>query len=294
MVHFKRPKLPSQTPRPDVFKYYEYRLFLSDLFKFERERNPDFSLRALAAKGQIAVGYLPSLLSGKCKFSIRMFIKLSPHLRLSRAELAHLESLIKLSATDSQESRLEAFQRLSQRSTYQRRNPKEAEYFEYMGHWYYIAIREMAACPGFKTDPEWIRGNLMNQVSLAEIKAALNFLITKGYLQVGVDGIVIPPKEMLCQGYVNREALIKYHRQMLSLAAESMEKTPAAKRHLTGFTFSLDSEKYAAAKTILERAMREIEALEKLESPRRNSVYHIELALFPVAIIPDSSEGGMA
>ena len=59
--------------------------------------------------------------------------------------------------------------------------------------------------------------------------------------------------------------------------------TSPRERNVIGYTFSINSKKYELASKILDRAIEEIEALEKVEElASRDVVYQVELALFPV------------
>jgi uncharacterized protein (TIGR02147 family) len=152
-----------------------------------------------------------------------------------------------------------------------------------MSHWYYIAIREMAALPGFKLDAEWIQGRLKGKVSVGEVKTALEFLMSHGYLTVGKDGSSSTPKSTLeCEGSVYWPALVEYHKQMFALATGSIHATDAKERNLDGCTLALDQARYDKAVAIMNEAMEKVLALETKEGPAGERIYHFEVGLFPL------------
>jgi uncharacterized protein (TIGR02147 family) len=153
-----------------------------------------------------------------------------------------------------------------------------------MSHWFYVVIREMASWTEFRLEPEWIQEQLKKKVTLAEIRIAVEFLVQNGYIEVRPDGTVLPPKEVLdCKDEVLNAALIKFHRDMFALAAESIEETDDSERELVGFTFPSDPAHFAKARAILRKAMKDIENLDRDKLGEESSVYQMQMALFPLA-----------
>jgi uncharacterized protein (TIGR02147 family) len=274
----------SKASRPDIFQFHDYRTFLRDWFAFLKATRPGFSRRTLSAQAQLATSYLPMILSGTRELSLKILSKLAPHLHLSRTELSYLEKLVQLGTYENFEGKLVALDRMSRHASYQKRNPNEAEFFELMRNWYYVAIQQMANLEGFRADPEWIQEKLNFKVPLPELKAALSFLLEKGYLQQDEKGVFIPPKETLtCQGEVFTAALTQFHKQMFTLASQSIEMSTPQERTVQGFTLAISAKRYEAVREIVNRAMADIEKLEKeSEGETRERLYHVELAAFPI------------
>src|SRR6185295_5890767 len=108
-----------------------------------------------------------------------------------------------------------------------------------------------------------------------------DFLINHGYLRVGKEGALLPPKEdLVCEGEIYKAALSQFHRQMLIQASQALEDTPQAERDLDGYTFSINSERLAEAKKIIDEAMDKLASLDGPKAP--DQIYHIEFAFFPL------------
>jgi uncharacterized protein (TIGR02147 family) len=268
--------------RPEIFQYHDYRIFLRDWLAFKKAGQSRLSLRTLAKQAGLASGYLPMVLSGKRPLSGAALAKLQPFLGLTASERSFFDNLLVLGTSDSHEARVDALDRMKQFGQFQKLNRQDTDVYEYLTHWYYVAIREMATMPGFKADPEWIQQQLKFSVPLAEVKAALAFLFERGYIEKLADGSIRPPEKALdCSGGVYRVALAKFHREALALAATSIEKTPSAERNIQGYTLALDAKGFEKANEIVEEALKKIRAL-ALEK-NGDSVYHMEVALFPMS-----------
>jgi uncharacterized protein (TIGR02147 family) len=281
-----RPKAfpsPEKVDRPNIFGYHNFRTFLRDWFTYLRAKEPQFSIRRLAEELHLASGYLPMVLSGSRKLSAKVLPRLIPRLGLSRSEIAYFENLVKLGTQDSHEAKVQAVDRMSKFRSYQRSNPTEAEFFEYASRWYHLTIREMATLPGFKADPEWIQERLKTKLPLKIIKDSLEFLFTHKYLDKDAQGNSIPSKATLnVDGTVYWAAVSHCHQQMFSLATESIQNTPTQERNLVGYTVGLSSKRFEMAQAILNRALDEIENLEKTHPDQNEAIYQVEIALFPL------------
>ena len=214
--------------RPDLFLYQDHLSFLKDWLAYLKASQSGFSLRYLGRQAGLASGYLPMVLSGKRLITHKALRKLMPYMFLSASEQSYLENLLSLSTSDSHEVKVDAVERMRRFPRYQKNNPQDLKVFEYLTHWYYVAIREMALNAEFKADPVWIQENLRFPVPLHEIKHALEFLLANGYLVQLPGGQVVHPEVSLnCSGEVYRVALAKFHHEIFELAAKSIERTPS-------------------------------------------------------------------
>jgi uncharacterized protein (TIGR02147 family) len=268
--------------RPDIFTYNDYQAFLKDWLAFKKASQSGFSLRALAKRAGLATGYLPMVLGKKRPLSAAVLEKIMPFLGLSSTEKSYLESLLKFRNAGSNEQHVAALGRMKRFQKFQDLNPEDTEVSEYLTHWYYVAIRELASVPGFKPEPLWIQDQLKFTVPLGEIKQALEFLLKNAYLVIGADGGVQPPNKSLnCSGDVFRVALAKFHREILQLATQAIETVPREQREIQGHTCSLSSQNFSKAKLIIDEAMQKIRDLGDAET-QASSVFHMEIALIPL------------
>jgi uncharacterized protein (TIGR02147 family) len=272
---------------PEIFRYHDYRAFLADWLAFQKASQSGFSLRGLAKSAGLASGYLPMVLSGKRPLTGKALDKLLPFLSLNASERGYLENLTTLGTSDSHEARIEALERMKRFLKYKKNNHRETEVYQYLTHWYYIVIREMACLKEFKLDAEWIQSRLRTSVPLKEIKDAIEFLTKNEYLKPDGHGGVRPPEVALsCEGGVYRVALTKFHREIFELAGKAIDNTPSTERNIQGHTFALDQKNYEKVREIIEETMKKIRDL-SVSEVSGDEVYHLEVALFPLTLLPN-------
>ena len=269
--------------KPEIIRYHDYREYLKDWFAFCKASQSSLSLRTVAAKAGMSVSNLSMILSGSRKLSSKILIRLAPALKLKKSELGYLEILMLLGNATTQEERVDAFERLNQFRVYRSQNQNESSVFRYLTHWYFVAIREMSAMAEFKADPKWIQSRLQYPVPLKEIESALEFLITNKFIEKLPDGTIRPPSRSLdCLGGVYRMALTQFHKEMLGLAGKSIENTSEKKRKILGYTLTVNVEQFEKIQNLLNQVYDEIRKISQEQSSNAESVYQIELALFPL------------
>lgn len=272
----------SEVNRPDIYRYHDYRQFLNDWIQYRKRTETGFSLRAIAKKSQIAVGYLSMILSGDRKMPHETLEKIAKPLGFTASEKSYLELLRTVSESDSSLAKHEALNRLRKFRAYREENAKEVEVYRYLTHWYYVAVRELAHLPSFRPEPKRIQKQLRNKVSLKEVEEALHFLLENGYLEKRADGSVKPAdKEILCLGGVYSLALTQFHREMLELATQSFDNSTVEERDITGYTLAIPQERLGDLKKMCFEFLRQVATLEdKTQKP--DSVYHVTVAAIPL------------
>lgn len=275
-------KSEKTSQKPDVFRFHDYREFLTAQIAFLKSSSK-LSQRALAKKSNLSAAYLPLVLSGKRTLTAESLLKLLPHLGLDGEEKRYLELLRTLSESTSMESRYESFEQIKEMRGYRHLNPQEVETYQYLSQWFIVAIREMATLPGFNLNPQWIQSKLRSPTRLGEIRNAIDFLLTHGYVIQSPNGkITLPEKDLDCVGGIFRLALGKFHAQMLDVTRELMTHTPREERKLSGYTFAGSKEGFSKVRDILDNALDEIRKVEEKDAKQTEHVYHVTVMAVPL------------
>ncbi|MGZ3769983.1 MAG: DUF4423 domain-containing protein [Bdellovibrio sp.] len=275
--------------RPNIQDYHNYLEFLKDWIQFLKDREKGFSLRKIAKEAGMASGYLPMCFSGQRKLSEKFYNKIKPFLKLTAKEERHLDLLRVIAESDDPSLRSSALSALQKFKGYREANQSELEVHKYLSNWYYVAIRELINGPGFIDDVEWIQARLRGRVTQKEVEEALHFLTNFGFVNKNSDGkYKVAEKQLDCHEGVYKISLSQFHRQMLDFAKLSIDETPRDERLLLGHTASLSADQYNRIQAILKESLTQIEIVGKNSHSESNSsanevsVYHIELALFPL------------
>lgn len=244
---------------------YTQKLLLLEYEK-RKNRNPQYSLRALARDIGLSRTTVIDVISGKRKLSPQNIDKLSARLKLEKAEISLLRS-----ETQKTWSQLE-----NERS----RRILNEEDFEMLYSWYYYGILNLASVKNSKSSPKWIAAQL--GITMEEAQKALRVL--KKMKAVSTEGgklfrLISPTRTTMD---IPSRHIRELHRQFLYLAEDSLENVDISLRDIGSITIPIDPGKLPVAKQMLLDFRRK---LTETLAPDRNSptevVYTLATQIFP-------------
>lgn len=237
-----------------------------------KKKNPLFSLRAFAKKVSISAGGLSSFLAGKTDYSLEMLEKLVYETVSSPEErkdiLQRYNTIL-----------IEQLRDLNKRKTIDSRVLRENE-ISFIQDWYHYALLFLIRTKDFKLDILWISKRL--GISTGEVEAALSRLITLNLIKLNQDQTVaLLENTVRTSDDVSSRALRIMHKQMLSLAAESIDHVPVHLRDITSITLPIDVSNLGKAKEIIRKCQDDLMTI--LPGSESTEVYQLLFCLYPVS-----------
>ncbi len=282
--------MTSKSTGPDVFRYLDYRLYLRDWFDAKKAANPRFSHRLFARlAGQSSPSLLIQVIAGKRNLTPATVEAFVGALSLTGDGASFFTRLVALDQARSEEERNEAWSRISASRRFRAAREIEGVGFDYLSKWYYPAIRELAWRADFEADPEWIARRLRPRITPSQARKALERLRAMGMLEDAdgrtrpADGSVVTPHE------VTSLAVRNYHRGMLGLARDSIERFPGTERHLSAVTVCIPRSLVPRLKQELDAFQERLLDLCDAEVDRAEQVHQLHLCLFPLSIAEEAS-----
>lgn len=277
---------------PNIYGYVNYRDYLRDYYEAGKEHSQAISYRYLARKaGFSSPNFFKLVIDGERNVGPESIDKIADALGLEEDERRFFANLVAFGQAEDVDERNAAFERIAARRRFQRARRIDRSMFEYLSHWYYPAIRELAAHPDFRDDPAWIAERLTPKVDEEAIAEALELLFEMGLLVREDDGGILRGDPSLTTGHeVGSLAIGNFHRQMLERAAESIETFDSSERDVSALTVCIAPK---LADELKERIQNFRETLLHLcdESERSMTVYQINMQLFPLTDPEMNGEG---
>ncbi|WP_413291507.1 TIGR02147 family protein [Bdellovibrio sp. HCB337] len=232
-------------------------------------KNPQYSVRAFARATGISHTVLSLVLSGKRPLSKKAALKLADHLELGpKQRLALMAAKKKIEADDYQTLSLDSFEVISE--------------------WYHYAILSLLELPEAVFEAKWISQRL--GINPLNAKLAMERLQRLSLVEQGDDGKWRQSgKPLKIDNAISTVATKKFHKQLLQLAADSIDRDPISVRDVSSMTFTLDPSQMEYARQRIRDFRRELVAeLEIKGSP--SSVYNFTLQLCPVTPVTKEKE----
>ncbi|MCB0357742.1 MAG: TIGR02147 family protein [Bdellovibrionales bacterium] len=273
--------------KPIIWNYHNYREFLKDWLAYLKASQSAYSLRMIAKKTKISPSSITMVLKGQRTLTNNLLQKLTPYLNLNSQELSYLKLLIIVTDAKDPDKRLEALKKLQRFNDYRELHRQELETYKYLTKWFYVVIREMVNLDDFKNDPHWIREKLNKKLRSHEVSEALRFLEENGFIEVSNSKTIKADKLVQCIDGIYKLSLSDFHKQMLSMAANAIDKVSSENRLILGHTVALSPSQYNFAKEVLQEAINKLESLMPIpkNTEKKTDVYHFGLLSFPVTEI---------
>lgn len=267
-----------------VFTYLDYRKFLKDAFEEMKGARPTFSHRSFARMaGFSSSNFVLLVMQGKRNFSSEGILKISRALKLKKKEAEFFENLVRFNQAKTDAEKNFYYSRIMANRQYAASRPLEKGQYEYYSKWYIPAIREMILLGDFREDPKWISQNIRPQITPHEARQALDLLLDIGLVKRGEDGRLVQVDRHLFSGdEVASLAITNFQREMIGLAAKSIDDTPADKREINSVTFAISMDKLAQAKKMMREFRTQLAGF-LAECEGASDVYQFNMQLFDLS-----------
>ena len=205
-------------------------------------------------------------------------------LRHSVSDAKFFALLVKLGQAADDNERNEAWQHISATRRFREARQVEGAGFEYLSHWYYPAIRELAQRPDFVPDPAWIARNLIPRITSAKAERALNALMELKLLVKDSAGSIRPAEASVVTPHeVAYLAVHNYHDNMLQRAREALDVFDPEERQYGGLTLALPEPLIPRLKEELVAFQERILDLCDAHPGPAVRVFQLNLQLFPLS-----------
>lgn len=284
----------------EITQYTDYVPYLKEVVTQKRTAGT-FSFRRFCQKsGFRSPTYLKWVLDEKRPISPKSAHKFAEGLGLGKKEAHYLQLLVHYKHAREPRTRSFFFQELLK---WKEKRPWEAvvkDQYEYLSHWYYVTLRELAGLPDFQEDPQWIQKRLFGTVGAWEIRDALKTLERLGLVYRDEEGRLRQKATELHTGReVESVAAYHYHKGLFEISGEILNATSHEVREVFSLVSPLDPEIFRELKSKMNRFQDEVVVfLREAEKARASSetgkrqVYMMNMQLMPLTRFEDGDFSG--
>ena len=211
-------RIARSAPGVDVFEFLDYRAFLRAYYAAEKARRPAFSHRFFSRQaGLRSPNFLKLVMDGERNLGPETVPKFVSALGLTGEAAAFFCDLVTFTQAQSVAEKNRAFERIAASRRFRKARRIDGELFQYLSHWFYPAVRELAARPDFQDNPKWIASQLRPRIAPADAERALGLLLSLGLVvRDEKTGRIVRGEPTLTTEHEVRSLAVKnFHRQML-------------------------------------------------------------------------------
>lgn len=290
-------RMVGRTPiqNPKIFQYLDYRIFLTDYFRWRREAEPGFSLRVfsrLPDLGLTSSSFLSAVLKGRKNLSQPLRLRIGRALRLGAAELAYFETLVQYNQSRTADERSHHFAQLS------RHHPSPARTLDatmdrLFSQWYYRVVWNYFAIRQDQNSPAQIAKAIHPPITPAEVEEAVKVLLELRLIKRLANGYALADRHIAADRASAGAEALAHQREMLSLALENLDRVPPEDRRYGAMTFSISGRGMARVMERLDAFRGEVRDLVEGDEGG-DRILALGMQLFPVARVEPGPASGTA
>lgn len=270
-----------------IYQYLDYQKFLEQRMEDLKKVDASVSLRSVAkAAGFSSAGYIRYVLQGERRLKEESAKKVAKGFRLNPQETRYFCDLVEYANSQNPIEKQKVYEKLLANKNYQQWHPLEKEQFQYYSNWYVPVVREIIGAGAFREDYEWLARQLKPAISESDAKHAVATLISLGLIKRSSEGRLEPAVEVVTtgKGISSVHAVSAYHREMIRLGAESIDRFASKERDITSATLELPVSELEDIRRRIADFRRELLDRYKAKKASSNSqVFQLNIQFFPVS-----------
>jgi uncharacterized protein (TIGR02147 family) len=276
-----------------IFEYLDYRGFLSDYYRRQKEANYFFSYRYMSQKLGIDHSLIVKIFAGKrhlANKTIPAFIKFC---RLSGKEADYFEALVRFTKAKSEREAKVYLERMLALKEYTSFS-LEASQYEFYQKWYYSAVRALLDCITFDGDYALLAKSLNPPITPDQAKAAIDLLVKLHLIEQNQDGIYKPTSHHISSGnHWQSFAIAAFQKETIAMSAQSLDRDPRDTRDISSVTMSITREAFEEIRLILQECRSTIiKKVNEIPDGESDRVYQLNLQMIPLSRSPSIASSG--
>lgn len=268
---------------PSVFTYMDYRLFLSDFYRYQKSIRASFSYQNIALKVGIDRSLVMRIFNGQRHISSKNCAAFISWLDLDTKEAAYFEELVLYCKAEKDEEIKKHMERLLSLTPTKQRILRTSEY-EYFQQWYYAAIRSLLEFFHFTDNYKELAKTLIPNITVPQAREAISLLLKLELIEQLPSGRFVPTANHITTGKRWRSlAINKYQTETIALSQEGLNRHPGKATDYSTITMSMNKETISELRGILKECRQKIiKLVNHIPEEEIDTLYQLNMQLFPL------------
>jgi len=260
----------------------DYRDFLKEYYDRRKAEMPLYSYRMMGDKLGLDSSYLYRVLQKKQHLPAHALPAAKDILALSGRQAEYFELLYSAAVTKDKGKREELMAKALSLRDVHLHSLQQAE-LKLLENWWIPAVRAYLELNGGVVNLKQIAKDICPPITEAQAKEAVDILLEVGLVKKMASGkLALTDAHLTVGGPEKGKAVRHFQREVLHLAAESLENTPVEERNISTLTLSVDQACFDDLGDMLKEFRRLIQKrVDGAKNPDR--VMQLSMAFYPVA-----------
>jgi uncharacterized protein (TIGR02147 family) len=271
---------------PNVFDYTSYRDFLRDFYEAKKAENKNYSYQCMAMRaGFKSKASFANIISCGQPLASRRSCDVAGALGLGKRETDYFDALVHFNNAATVEEKELHFERMRSLTPKSKAVRLQESQYDFYSNWYHCAVRELVTQIDFKDDFALLAKTMDPPITPVQARRSVELLVGLGMIEKMDDGRYRQSQPVITAAdAVTTLAIQNFHREFLSLAAESISRHPKNIREVSAITAGLSRKSFQRIQDELRQFRRRLLDIVADESSPE-AVYQIAFQMFPLSKI---------
>lgn len=268
--------------KPNIYGYYDYRRYLSDLFLYYKHTMSVFSHRYIINKaGLKSPNALKAVMIGKRHLTPSSAERFADAFRMDVDEKKYFLLLVRFSLAETLSEKEKCLQEVAMLKGAADVMRLSDEYYDVLEKWWHLPIREIVCLPDAKKSSKWIARAIQPNITPAQVAQSLQLLKKLGLIKKQGDDWKAVHPTIHTDSEVATVKASNFHRQMMRLGEEAITRFQADKREISGTVLRISKKDVAKFKELLGDFRKQLLNLAE-QSENADQVYQLNIQFFPL------------
>jgi uncharacterized protein (TIGR02147 family) len=271
--------------------YTDYRKFLKDYYGEQKKRHHYFSYRYFCQKsGVTSPALFKEVVAGKRNLTDRTTTAFIKGMGLADSDASYFRTLVRFNQTADEGEKVQVLEQLRGLRRKVKQDIVPLDLYEYYTTWYFPVIRELACVLDWKDDFGLLARCVTPPVKKSEARAAVAFLLEKGFIRIGENGRYGQTNPAITTGSeVSSLAIRAFNEIMAKKGGESIRRFPPRERDVRTVIAGVSKKSYGLIKEEIREFVSRVVRIAD-DDKVSDRVYALNLQLFPLSTTSDEGE----
>jgi uncharacterized protein (TIGR02147 family) len=267
-----------------IYHYLNYRDFLGDYFKEQKEKKRSFSHQFFARKAGIkSSGFVLHVIKGERNLTKPVLLKISRAIGLNPKETEYFEDLVSFDQARNQSDKEFYLARITDKRKSVNVKELEDRQYEFYTEWYHTVIRELLTLVKDNSNPLELAKYLIPSVTPAKVKKSLELMEGLGIIKKE-KGVYKQADPFITGGGPFRNtAIVNFQKQMLNMGTEAWDRFGNKEITMNTVTLCMSEKLVETMKQEVRKFKKKLYKLVESDENNPDRVYHLNLDLFPMS-----------
>jgi len=268
--------------KPDIYSYFDYRIFLKDLFEYRKSRSDVFSHRSIIAKaGFKSPNMLKNVMDGRRHLSPEAAGKFSRAFKLNTSENEYFLLLVRFNQSKSIKEKEKLFEKVLECKNSSSHAKFSQQQLEVLSKWYHLIIREIIALPDYHHSSKWISRVIRPRISPKQASDSLELLKKLGLIKK-TGGKWQPVHDTLkTDPEVMSVLAAQFHRDIIKLGADAISEFEPKQREISATTLRIARKDVEKVRRMIRQFRDNLLGL-AADSEDADQIYQLNYQFFPM------------